>query len=330
MKIQQTINSEWPTLYNPFVRDLAWIFYTPALFTGSPFEFQRDMAPDWLVQLDRNPQPLMDYLNQQKSKLLGAYFEALWGFYLTHYPGKKLIARNLQVFDTSTSARRTVGEFDFIYYDQSSAQYRHLEVALKYYLGVPLKNADAKEQIASSLDAKPAYSPLAHWIGPGKSDRLDKKVSKMTQQQCRLADSIHAKPTLERLQIDSLVPEICLQGYLFYPNEATISPPYEINPLHCRGKWLTLSQLEAGSWRGDYWQILSKPFWLSSPLRQRNQLDTFERLLFSIDRQFNEVLFPQLIASFVALKGENGDQYVADELYFIVPEEWSGSARSIA
>ena len=93
------------------VRDLAWIFSSSPLIQSNQLHFdQSELNLSWLQALDNSANKINDFMSDKNLKMLGPYFEALWEFYFKHYPGKRLIAKNLQVFDNN----KTVGEFDFI------------------------------------------------------------------------------------------------------------------------------------------------------------------------------------------------------------------------
>ncbi|MET1256262.1 DUF1853 family protein [Aliikangiella maris] len=237
------------SLKNPWVRELAWIFNSPAMideaiFTPPFAQIARHNINQWITALDCFPEPLIAHLSDKNLKMLGPYFEALWEFFFLNYPGFQLIAKNLQVRD----GQSTIGEFDFIVYFEPTDEYFHLEVAVKYYLGIErvlaasavsqnqanngdnhgynnhsYNNGYTEKQLngllsSPTISEKVNYSRMNQWIGPGLVDRLDKKFHKLGIKQARLSTTSAGREQLKMLGIKQISPQICLLGYLFYPH----------------------------------------------------------------------------------------------------------------
>ncbi len=312
-----------------YVRDLAWMLCGAANLMQLKNDYQKIMADDdWLLKLDKNPQPLIDYLNSRNLRMLGTYFESLWVYFLENYPQRQLIAKNIQVFaNDSAGIRQTLGEFDFIYTDTTSGECYHLEVAIKYYLGV----VDEAAELSTRSNQ---YSPIESWIGPGINDRLDKKFYKLVNQQSKLSESVAGKKELARLGVSSVSSEICLLGYLFYPysktQEATlINEPESAASGHPRGCWVTLSQLMSKLGEAELWAIRDKPHWLSPVIFERRELFYSAELCDIIKDHFNHSRFPVLISSFFSQYGDNCSDYLSGELVFVVPDDWETTAISL-
>ena len=80
------------------VQDLVWVMespvllnpkYIPTLEQGLPViigdEYCRQLltsSRQWLVELDADPEPLIGFLNSNKSKFLGPYFELLVEYWI--------------------------------------------------------------------------------------------------------------------------------------------------------------------------------------------------------------------------------------------------------
>lgn len=242
-----------PQLRHANVADLAWsVFSTPLTtqLTVLPdiliprFTLNRSRI-DWLRSLDEDPRSLLNHLKQPKTKRLGQYFEALWEYFLLQDAGTELLAKNLQVQHQG----RTLGEFDFIYRDNSGGEIVHLELAVKLYLGF-------------AMQAAPDSSPMDWWQGPNCIDRLDLKIAKLSNKQLKLGDNAHAKKTLADLNIDSIKPALFIGGYLYYPDNATIAPPKIIDPSHQRGKWIYLRDIKTKLDPGHRYLMLKKSQWL--------------------------------------------------------------------
>lgn len=164
------------------------------------------------MALDQNPQPLLDVLNQLKSRALGHHFEALIGYWLTIIsPNYQMLTHNLQLHHDG----RTLGELDFIVRDLQSDAVIHLEVSVKFYMGLSPQSSQYR------------------WFGPNLKDCLGKKVDHLKQHQTQLSILY---PELIPQTIDQRC--CCIKGRLFYPEqESDRSGPDGINLNHLRGVW---------------------------------------------------------------------------------------------
>jgi hypothetical protein len=261
--------------FHQILKDLQWIFSSPPLTEANQYSFEQPpLDQHWLNTITQSPEKISGFMADKNLRMLGPYFEALWEFYFLNYPGKKLIAKNLQVF----SGNKTIGEFDFIYLDEATGEYRHLEVAIKYFLG--FEDLNARTSVNSSAVNSNAmncsainsdgdinkvdksvndYSPMSQWLGPNANDRLDKKYIKMQEQQSQLSQTTEGKATLEKLNVLSskIKPEICLLGYLFYPldedvNQEQMLAPQNSHISHNKGYWLKVGQIEKYYLKGVY------------------------------------------------------------------------------
>ena len=253
-------------------------------------------------------------------KILGAYFEALWEFYLHEYPGKKLIAKNLQVFGNG----KTIGEFDFIYLDETTGKHYHLEVAIKYYLGIDntMPNGNCRSNDSSHFYAQ-------NWLGPNTRDSFDRKYQKMFSHQSQLSCIPEAKECLKSIGISRITPKICLLGYLFYPlntSNAQRSPMYPVNASvnHNRGYWLRISQMQALLPKFEMWGIRGKPHWLASVKKKTRELYGRDVLISTLQTHFNQCQRPILISNFNQVEH---DSFESEILFFIVPDAWPNLAN---
>jgi hypothetical protein len=298
------------------VRDLAWACFSPALLTiedlvpaGSGINScALQLTPQrslWLEQLDHDASALLEHLAQRPTHRLGVYFEQLWHFFLQQDEGTDLIAHNLPVHD----GVRTLGEFDCIYYSQQRRRHVHLELAVKYFLGLPRANA---------------ADPLgdAHeWLGPDRRDRLDTKLDQLLQHQIALSETQAATQLLKKLGIDELDREVVLKGYLFQPREAPPPPPPGFNSQCPLSVWVTRDQLEVhcAARSAVSFLVLPKMQWLSGALcAYRAQALTLPALRDRMRRHFEHDDYPLLIAAL--------DRYGRESSrFFVTPENWLGS-----
>jgi len=301
------------------VRDLAWTCFSPPLVhiahlvgANSPVSaYTPQFTPAralWLKVQDDDPAPLLKHLAMRPTHRLGVYFEQLWHFFLQHDPATELIAHNLAVRDGG----KTLGEFDCILYDKQQRCYIHLELAVKFFLGVP--QAARKFPIeGSALD----------WLGPDQKDRLATKLDQLLLRQILLTDAPAARALLGGLAITDITQQIALKGYLFQAPGSSLPLPPGYNadcPLGC---WVPLgdelarhcAQLAASTF-----VILPKRRWLSAAYSE----DNAEQLA---PPQLNDAVAEQLGSDgyplLVAALDKNGEE---SSRFFVTPRSWPESA----
>lgn len=242
------------------VRDLAWACFSPPLMQISQVagkesgvyactpQLSRERAA-WLARLDRDPGALLEHLSARPTHRLGVYFEQLWHFFLKSDPEIELIAHNIAVHE----AGKTLGEFDCLYFDRRLGCHVHLELAVKYFLGLPL-NRDT------------GSAPNRHeWLGPDRRDSLEAKLDRLLQHQIRLGDTAAGRRKLAALNIGNTRKEIALKGYLFQPISARPPPPAGFNPACAMNLWLRSEQLDehCAALDTSAFFVLPKMAWLS-------------------------------------------------------------------
>ncbi|WP_046078605.1 DUF1853 family protein [Halomonas sp. HG01] len=262
---------------HPLVRDLAWLLQAPDLITletpGRPdrrsLGLESDAAlSDYLSHLDEAPSDLERYVGAALEGRMGHYHERLWQFLLDTAPNTRLLAHNLPVLQE----RRTLGELDLIYAESPDPVPVHLEVAIKYYLGL--------------TEGPGADDDQARWVGPGGLDSLALKRHHLEHHQLPLAQRPLARQALaERLgaPVPGLRQRLAMPGVLFHPWQTPLPSPRQATPDHLRGQWLhwhdwpawceRLPENALGAW-------LCKPHWLAfPPLPQMSPLSVLEHRL---------------------------------------------------
>lgn len=214
----------WLKYKHPIVRQLAFCIASPNIIQHLPDEleiknhFEIHNTAFWqqqyidfqtrLDQLDHNPTPLIEFVQQLKSTRLGLRFEYLFWFWLQdkanqHY---QLIQHSIQIIE----AKNTLGEIDFLVRNQATKQIEHWEVALKYYLG------------ESNLHLK-------HWYGLNRSDTLLRKLNHFSEKQFQFTEALDLKIE-KKLAV--------MKGQLYLPdNKDDVAPPSWINMQRRLGQW---------------------------------------------------------------------------------------------
>jgi hypothetical protein len=295
------------------VRDLAWACFAPPLLHIEQLaEDGQNVAacglslnPErlrWLEQLDRDPRPLLEHLAQGNNTRLGIYFERLWQFFLRQDAGVELLAQNLPVRD----GKRTLGEFDIIYWCRERQRHFHLELAIKYFLGY------------RRLTSREPHSRWSEWLGPNANDRLDLKLEQLLQRQARLGQHPLARAQLGRLGIPHLVPEIAIKGYLFQSIGDPLPPPIGFNSELALSRWLPLGELErhlAGLETGRF-ALLPKARWLS-PAQVGPAGEFFDRP--ALAHRLQSLLAAGGRARLVAGLGSGGSELCR---FFVTANDW--------
>lgn len=241
-------------LRQPAVRDLAWTLLSPPLLetldglrprhplSACAWAARPQGLADWLHELDRRPQSLLEKIPAAHGNRLGRYYEQLWQYALDQAPGIRLLAANLVIREHG----RTLGELDLLLEDDEGLQ--HIELAVKFYLGPARSDGD---------DA-------AAWLGPGRLDRLDLKLEHLREHQLRLTRLPAAQARLRALSGLPVQASPWLAGYLFYPWHVPCHPPRGSAAQHLRGLWLR--RRDWPDWQATQpgcWQPLPRMGWLA-------------------------------------------------------------------
>jgi len=277
----------WDHYRNTHVRNLAWCLLSPSIL-ASPYDGHAVVKAlafrehhDWLTELDKQPETLLEHMRQCRSSRVGLVFEHYWHFFWKMQLGDPITPpwpahcgedrwlRNLQINQPVT--HRTLGEADFIGHQQGPTRLAHRELAVKFYLAFP-RPGSAHDHQANWL-----------WLGPNCIDRLDKKLSQMSKKQLQLLHKPEAQSALpsnwQGLPVDS---QIILRGQLFYPAhmENVSSDEIALNQDHLRGYWYYPEDLFASIAEGEEAVILNKRDWLCTPaLQSHTQITQRQHLI---------------------------------------------------
>lgn len=300
-------------LQQPALRDLAWTLTSPALLldagiaqrhplAGSHWADHPERLGAWLTHLDQQPESLLQWLQSSHSQRLGHYYERLWQFALQQAPGVRLLAANLPV----RQGQLTLGELDLLLEDRDGLH--HLELTVKFYLGCP-----------------PLTEQWQRWIGPGREDRLDRKLNHLRQHQLQLAQSSAARQLLHVLAGAPVHAAAWLGGYLFQPWPEQAAAPAGANPQGLGGDWLPRALLE------DYltqhadcrWVALERLQWLAPACRSEASCHPISDLPGWWDSRPQQPPRPQLIA---LLKATPDGRWQEVRRSFICADDWVSAA----
>lgn len=263
------------TMQQRAVRDLAWALFKPALFqplNELPPECLQPIWQDngvlpWLQALDKQPSALLNHLKEQRATRLGVYFEQLLSFFFAEYPRFTLLAKNLQAHD----AKRTIGEYDFIVWDNDDQQHYHIEVAVKFYIGL--------QALENNI---PKNTPIYNWhlwVGPNKKDTLAIKMNHLMQHQLRLAETQAGKEALKSIHLrpEQLRSKLLLSTCLYHPEHTdsdipAVTPPHYSQDSNQQssytGTWVNKDQLQSQIHAKQQYIVLPRQLWMSALTRQ--------------------------------------------------------------
>jgi hypothetical protein len=271
---------------------------------------------NWLDLLNSDPSHLLEYIQQNNTRLLGSYFECLWQYYFKHSPNTQLLAHHVQVNqqDPKTSARQTLGELDAL--ARINDDYVHIELAVKFYLLTPGKSGQQ----------------ACDWIGPQTRDRLDLKINTLGRKQFPF---LHHPETQQLLIQQGLShhyePALGLKGYLFKPFGVLVQLPAEcrstVGPSLLMANWLHASDIKMAlqtQGTNGLWSIINKHEWLGPFYSQDpSALIGPEQARSDIHQHFNRQIenknpYALMLVSMVnTLAG-----YQEHERFFVVPDGW--------
>ncbi|GAM73164.1 hypothetical protein JCM19241_2619 [Vibrio ishigakensis] len=230
LQVNQTIEitSKHVPLLTPetLTRFANWIQNRPNLMCGD--EPIAEQAPFSSEKLSNTH----DY---QGNSRLGFIYQDIWHRLFEQSGDFDIRESELQLFDE----KKTIGELDFILKNQSSGEYEHWEVAIKFYL---LKDG--------------------LWYGPNAIDRLDKKFKHMLERQLQHGQQPYFKALYPEYQ--NLTPKLMMQGRLYtnpFSNEEipTQCEGYPIKASEVAGFWCYHHQLKQ---IGETLYRVPKPLWL--------------------------------------------------------------------
>ncbi len=229
---------------------------------------------------------------------MGRYFEALIETVFLSRSDIEALHTNVPVRDGKT----TKGEFDLLY--KQDGKWRHLEMTIKFYLGVGNR------------------SDAFNWHGPALRDNLGRKLDRMVRHQLTLPDTVAGRATLQALNINSIESEPLVLGRLFHPyadwQQQKPQTPKMIAPDHTSGWWLYAEDMDNLSFGPDiYWQALRKADWLapaSSLNSQRHPQPDF----FNISQPMQ----------FAALDASDDGTFHELSRGFVVPVGWGPQSKA--
>ena len=214
-------------------------------------ELMIDQLPDSKIkkfEFDalEEPRMILDFPYDQARvfNFLGKRAEIFFNYYLERSKRYTEIAYSLQVIEDKT----TIGEFDFICWDEYHQEHIHVELINKIYL------------YDDTLHDNPDFC----WIGPNRRDRFIDKVEKLKVKQFPLLYHPQAEPVFEHLGINpwKVQQQVCYKAILFLP-EVCNTRFFTTNLEAVTGYFYTLEEFLNKRWKHQQFYIPRKIDWFT-------------------------------------------------------------------
>ncbi len=292
------------------VNDLAWVIGSVPLMSFNQelnryheldqewFKLEYERCNGFLINLDRNPKELENFINVEGRQLLGKRFEKFIEFWLKESGRFKILLSNEQL----AKDKITVGEIDYLVQETHTGRNLHLEVACKYYM--------------SSNNSK----LWKNWVGLNAKDSLADKMSKFDKQ-LTVFDRPEGTDLLQRHRIKKPESFLLLKGFFFYhwrQVHASKSPKYS-NPNHETGIYAKLSEIPSFFSGWNLWKVLRKVNWFSAYVTAYAEDLTPEIM---IESEVRELIKTYDSGVMLARMVEKKGLYVEDLRMVIVPDAW--------
>jgi hypothetical protein len=193
-----------------------------------------EVHKSFLLELDNSPTKFEAYLCKKPTRRLGIYAERLMAYFFEFSPHINLLTHGFQVIRDG----ETIGEIDFII--EWKGELYHIELAVKYYLGVD------------------DLSEFKNWIGPSGNDNLALKLNKALNHQLMLAKE---KEVIRLVNGRSISSYLFLKGK-FFANVANEELPTWFNMQASHGNYVRLSAAHELFERSKKKHLL-RPNWMS-------------------------------------------------------------------
>ena len=251
----------------------------------------------WLLNIDKHPSELLDFVEKNHSKRLGRYFENLLHFYFKFHPNIEVLEFGKQIFN----GKITIGEMDFILKNKTTQEIIHLETAVKYF---------AKEK---------GESEFKYFICPNGTRTFGDKLDKTFTKQLRISEREETQIFLKKSGYLPIKSYHFIKGILFYhPDEIGIFYHEKLNPKHNKSWWIYYSEVNTLSDTSKY-KIVHKLKWLSNEVEENEEkLISKEELIYLLKTHFEIISQGQLIVEFE----NNGLIWEEKSRGFVLDNKW--------
>ncbi len=216
-------------------------------------------------QFDTNSQNAMlltssDVALINKHIYLGKRAEYFMLNYLRQQEQFSNVMHSIQIQDDKT----TLGEIDFLFFDETNQKWIHLELVTKFYI----------------YNSGEIVENYRHWIGPNLKDKFEYKLKKLKHHQLQLLNLPEAKTKLNELEIDvkSVLTKVCFKAKLFLPFNLKGFQQQVTNPKCVSGMFFNLEYFKSFQFKNYFYLVPQKLDWVSVPMNQLQWYD-FQKAL---------------------------------------------------
>jgi hypothetical protein len=220
-----------------------------------------------------------------KHKYLGKRAEL---FFLAYLEASTRYTDIIHSFQINTE-EKTIGELDFICFDQLQQKWIHIELVYKLYV----------------FKGENQFDDFSQWIGPNLKDRLDHKVNKLITHQLPLGQHPDIRNKIETNTIESYC---CFKARLFLENRKQSVDTLNLNSDCITGNYLNFEEFKSYKHQKSLFCVPEKINWICKADSNRHWYDFKEA-----ENKLKPML-KEKRAQLVWIKTEEGD-YLE---YFIV------------
>lgn len=204
---------------------------------------------------------------------LGKRIERFFEFYIENSSRYKIILKNIQIIEN----KNTLGEIDFILFDNKKKEFIHLELVYKFYI---YDNRFPKE--------------LQKYIGANRNDTLLRKLNKLKEKQFPLLYRKETKKYLSNININEIKQQVCYKANLFYQEEIFNNKYDFINNQCKKGFYINYKQFIAENKFKEYFYYIPHRYdWISS-FNIADEWQNYYRTVSTVDTYYNMKKSPLL------------------------------------
>lgn len=214
----------------------------------------------------------LENLNHPRNSVLGKRMESFFEIAIKHSERYSLFDSNIQII----SDKQTLGEIDFLVYDEQEEKPIHVELVYKLYIYDPAISGE-----------------LSKWIGPNRRDSFPEKLKKLQERQFPLLKAPETLPYLQKYNLDpnKIHQELCFKAQVFLPESIQHNSLNHINPDCVRGNWYSFSEFRNKDWESNLFFAPKKSDWSIPPEKNIEWLN-FEEILSTIQELFKRKKSP--------------------------------------
>ncbi|WP_026934991.1 DUF1853 family protein [Christiangramia echinicola] len=238
---------------------------TPDIFPESKdSEFKTFDFPE--VNITDSLAASLDDLHHPRNSVLGKRMESFFEIAIDHSSRYELLASNIQIIEN----KQTLGELDFLLFDNEEAKPLHVELVYKLYVYDP--------EFPSELE---------RWIGPNRKDSFSEKLEKLRTKQFPLLFKNETSSYLDKLGVDpqNIEQQLCFKAQLFTPLDLILKDANILNPEAYTGNWYSLKEFLNKDWKNNLFYSPKKKNWNCEPGKNKNWI-SHSTLLLEIEDLF--------------------------------------------